>query len=262
MMRQVLDGLLPTGSAWRPARGGSLDQFLNAVSDNWDAPKAFLATLATIRDPLKTPYLSDLERDFGITPNVFLPESRRRLQLLVAKTKRRRTGGASDLQAALDLAGFGVGGYGLQVFANDPAVDPRPFLNNQFQMYLGGPNSTVGWATAFLSQLGAQLIVNGDRYTYPPAYQALGTFQLAQATATIGYYNKFYTIPTANTIPADSTLWPLVFFVAQSVTRDGSGYISALSFAGIPQNRRNDLMEIVLKFKPMHTWCVAAINWI
>ena len=59
-------------------------------------------------------------------------------------------------------------------------------------------------------------------------------------------------------LPSDSEKWGLVFFIGGDVTRDGSGFVTALEDVNIPTTRLSEFYDIVLAIKPMHSW--AAMN--
>jgi len=233
LMRAFLDAVEPPGSLWRPAPGGDLDKLTDGFGDGLQAVKDFLATLAYIRDPWRTPFLEEIEREFGIMPNVQLTDAQRRGTLALAKYARRRPSTISNLQNALDRAGLGTGGYGLQVYANDPPVDPGPFTNYAFQMYLGGPNGYLGYAVggvilAYMGVNGGLWVVNGDVFTQAPAYESLGGSEswlgyiptgYSSTTFMLGQYYRLYYIPNIIQSPADAGSWPLVFFIAAGCTR-------------------------------------------
>jgi hypothetical protein len=81
---------------------------------------SFLKDLAYIRDPYRTPYLSDLEKEYGIPTDSSLTEQERREQLAAIKYAKRGSGSWDDLEDILVTAGFNV-----QVRTNDPAVNPK-----------------------------------------------------------------------------------------------------------------------------------------
>jgi hypothetical protein len=275
-MRAILDATLPPGSAWHPQPGGDLDHLLDGIGDDLQTVYDFLSNLDDIRNPRTTPYLDDLERDYGITPNAGLTDAQRRMTLLLVKYQRNHRGTINDLQTALDRAGLGAGGYGLVVYANDPPVDPGPFIAGTYEMYLGGPNQYLGYNTggimrSFFGVLigGGIWVVNGDAFVATPNYEGLGGSQSYLNYTRLGspggylmgeYYSINY-LPIAVTSPADSWAWPLVFFIAGGVTKDGGGHITALTMGNIPANLRQTLIEIILRIKPLHTWCVVMSNF-
>lgn len=53
-----------------------------------------------------------------------------------------------------------------------------------------------------------------------------------------------------------------VFFVAGSFTRGPSGEITGVAPGEIPASRRTELEQIIVRHKPMHTWCVVFANYV
>ena len=150
-MREVLDALSPRGAAWRPAPRGDMDRLLDGVGDNYQMVMDGLSDLAHLRDPMSTPLLEDLEREYGLSPNSQLTEAQRRALLRLVKYSRNKRATDESLQEALDRAGFGAGGLGLHVYPNDPAVDPGVFSTERsFLTYCGGPNAYCGYFSAGL----------------------------------------------------------------------------------------------------------------
>ena len=92
LMRAFLDAILPPGTLWQPAPGEDFDHFLDGIGDNLQGVHDALELLAHIRDPATTPYLDELEREYGITPNIQLTDAQRRANLLDAKYARNRHG--------------------------------------------------------------------------------------------------------------------------------------------------------------------------
>ena len=193
LMRAFLDAILPPGSLWQPAPGGAEDHLLDGISDSWQGVHDDLAKLAHLRDPWRTPYLDDLERDFGILPDTNLSEAQRRSTLAVKKYQRNQKSTLASMQAALDTAGLGTGGYGLHVYANDPPVDPETFMDHGFLTQCGEPEAVCGYfsgagipaaswrgaahnGTVFctISADGyAATSVNGTTWTLNPAFQIM-----------------------------------------------------------------------------------------
>jgi hypothetical protein len=79
------------------------------------------------------------------------------------------------------------------------------------------------------------------------------------STALCGYYTGMYAPPVIIPSPTDPWTWPLVFFIAAGVVQDSSGYITSLTMGSIPQNLYQTYVEMVLRFKPMHTWCCSMV---
>jgi len=104
--------------------GGGLNQLLSGIAANHELIWDVLKTLAYIRDPRQTPILDDLEREYGIYPNLILTEQVRRDKLAAVKYARVGTGSKDNLQNALHTAGF----TNLFVWENSPAQDPAIFF--------------------------------------------------------------------------------------------------------------------------------------
>jgi hypothetical protein len=146
LTRQILDSLLPQGTAWRLRPDGHLSHLLDGVADNMEAVRAALGNLGLLRDPWRTPYLEELERDYGIDPNPQLTEAQRRATLALVMFARLRRGTVDDMQEALDRAGLGDGGLGLHVYPNDPAVDPGLFAEGGAQTWCGQTTGVCGYS--------------------------------------------------------------------------------------------------------------------
>ena len=78
LTRRILDALLPEGIVWEVESGSDLDNYYQAQADNYDPILAQLGDLAKIRDPLTTPLLDELEREYGISKNENLTDQQRR----------------------------------------------------------------------------------------------------------------------------------------------------------------------------------------
>lgn len=264
LMRAQLDALLPSGAAWQPKAGGDLDHFLDGLGDDAQFVHDFLETLARVRDPRTTSYLEDLEREFGITPNAQLTDAQRRATLALVKYARRRRDTRDDLQEALDRAGFGAGGLGLEVYANDPAVDPGPYMNYAFITMCGEADACCGYylvsdVLAVCGVSGGLWIVNGDVFVPMPNYLGCGDPVMccgyiptggSAIMAECGIYYTLSYLPVEYESPPESWMWPLVFFVAKA-----GGTLATLQMAQIPGNQRGALIEIIMRWKPLSTWC-------
>ncbi len=300
-MRAFLDAVLPPG--WTPMPGGDLDLQLSAIGDNEQTVMDFLSTLAAIRNPRTTPYLDELEREYGITPNLQIATAQRIQTLLLAKYARNQKSTINKMQAALNAAGLGVGGYGLIVYANDPPVDPGLFIGQIPQCFCNGPNAycgfiptggavvtaVCGWAAGG----GGLWVVNGDIFTIVPQYLGCGDTQMncgdipvggTLTDAVCGFFSSSSYLPHPESDPPQSAR-PLCFIIAAGVVYDGlwymndvapmtmgmafsgqssqgGGEIASLVMAGIPNNLRSTLIEIILRWKPLHCWCALMCNFV
>jgi hypothetical protein len=275
VMRAVLDAIEPPGPLWQPKPGGDEDNLRAGLSDCLQYVMDFLSGML-IRDPYSTGYLDELEREYGITPNTQLTTAQRVATLSLRKFHRNHTSTISTLQNALDLAGFGAGGYGLQVLANDPPVDPGPFAIGAFQTYAGNTTACCGYnlggpilAFCGMATGGGLWIINGDAFTSSPNYlvesgspTSLSGYVPAGSSTSLalsGYYVTISYAPIYVTSPVDAWTWPLCFFIAQSCTRAGDGHITSLSIGSFPASLWGTFVEIICRWKPIHSWCLAMV---
>jgi len=259
LSRKAIDGLLPKGSIWQPSEDGDFDKFLDGVADCSESARIFLDDLSEIRDPLNTPVLSDLEREYGLTTDLNLTEETRRMQLASRKFPQIQNGSLDHLQDALDRAGFNV-----QVHENSPAVDPAIFLDQAFQMVANGVAAYAGNQDAFAGRVGGEFLVNGDLIIQTPAYlmQANGVNAFAgNSQAVAGRFDVFNQNIFEYEIPTDPADWPLVFFVGGDATRDGSGALTEIKLADVPNKRKLEFKRTILKIKPIHSWAGLIINY-
>lgn len=57
--------------------------------------------------------------------------------------------------------------------------------------------------------------------------------------------------------------WSMIFFVGGNVVRDPvSDKITEIEFVDIPIQNRNTLRQLILKYKPLHSWAALAVNWV
>lgn len=210
--KDMLLSLLPPGSAWTPEEAADFDLLLDGMADNYEDVRVFLSQLADLRNPLKTPILSDLEREYGIPTDLTLSEDIRRQRLAAIVYAGQSRGTIDDLQDALDASGFNI-----QVYENDPAVDPAIFLDQAFQMVAGGGNAYAGRADAFAGRVGGELLVNGDLFQSKKLFTSVAGTMYA-GTATAGEYEDLEVTKIEYPIPTDPNDWPLVFFVGGPAT--------------------------------------------
>ena len=181
LMREVINALLPPGSLWSPAPhgmpgGGHFDDYLDGIGDGLQAIlDSMLTPIGHIRDPLSTPYLSDLEREYGISPTPGTTDAQRRAILLYRKVTRGLKGQWWVLQNAINTAGFA----GITVIPNDPSVDPTPFVTGAAQMVCGGYNAYCGY---FTSSAGGSVILITFKSANYSQYQLLGPGETPGAT--------------------------------------------------------------------------------
>lgn len=142
--------------ATQPATSAHFDLMFEAMGDMKQDMYEFLKALAHIRDPRKTIWLDDLEREYGFLKDLDLTDQERRDQIAALKYAKRGTGSLTDLQNILINAGFNV-----IVKGNSPAVDPNletlgisePIINGSLSdfwvEYYGGLQNPNTWQRLF-----------------------------------------------------------------------------------------------------------------
>lgn len=256
---KILKSLLPKGPAWFPDPDGDFEKYIQGQSDNYDDPIEFLGNLSNIRDPLKTPVLDDLEREFGNSKNENLTEDERRNFLNSYIFSSKGSGTINDLQDRLTEAGFLV-----TVYSNDPAQDPEVLIDGQFQMLAGGGNAFAGNIDAFASRIGGELIVNGDKFKTVPNFNSVaggGNAFAGNVSFSAGTFNDLSILPIIYPTPTNPADWPLVFFIGGAATFDIDGKILTIDQVIQPKELRSEYLKILLRYKPLHTWCVSMVEF-
>ena len=228
--RSVLNALLPKGGIWTPAPDMDLDLLLDGVAANSEETRIFLSALATLRDPNRTALLSDLEEEYGIRTSSQKLEADRRAGLAALMSDTTSDGSLDTLQEKLTIAGFDV-----RVHTNSPAVDPDLFLTDQSNTWFGDAESMHGRAESMfgIGRVG-EVLVNG------------------------GIFGDHIF-----TVPADPGYWPLIFFVGGVETRDeDTGELYHIAPAPIPNNRRDEIKRLILRYKPLHSWCGLIVSYV
>jgi hypothetical protein len=200
--RDILDALWPEGSFWTPATDDDYDNLLDGVADNTQYVQDDLAVLSSLRDPMKTTILSDLEKDYGIIYPIDATDTERRQALKGFMFNRNISGAYDQLQDKLIDAGFDV-----IVIPNSPPIDPNIY--------------------------------------YDPEYELQGELVVNFLERNLRY-----------DIPENPNYWPLFFFIGDSVTRDEYGNITNIEPINVPDGRRQALKQLILKYKPLHSWCL------
>jgi hypothetical protein len=259
--RSILDALMPEGAAWNVMSDGDLDNLLNAIADNQQQAYDRLSKLAKLRDPAETELLSDLEREYGILSNENLSEAQRRLAL--AGIKYAKPGfGADDLQQKLRAAGF----ENLFVYQNDPTIDPDLFMTTTPMCCVGGDNAYIEEPTALIGYItpgGGELIVRKIFPQVRPLYlsQVGGDFAyVAEPRMVVGYYLESEEIHTVFEDPGDPDRWRFIFYVGGEVSDWTNPPI--YERAQIPMALKPLLISLILKYKPIHTWCLLVVDYV
>ncbi|MCK5218425.1 hypothetical protein KAR10_02810 [bacterium] len=218
--------LLPDGSIWNIEEDGDLDLFLLGIDDSHDTDMSALEALADTRNPLKTPLLEDLEKEFGLQLNSSLTDDERRDRLLGEKTDNNSTATDEWLQDALRKRGFDD----IFVHPNNPPVDPRIFLNNVGGIYCDGDTAFCDHEEAVCSgefEFG-ELVVNGLPLSDRP---------------------EFYEVPDK------SGYWGSIFFVGGAAVRDSvTDALLSIDVVEVDASRRKELRKEILKYKPIFSW--------
>lgn len=233
-MKAVYEALLPSGAIWRAKPGGDFDNLLVGMGDNAQEVYDFLDSIASIRDPRKTPILSDLEKEYGVLTNTNLTVAERREQLIGIKYAKPDTASDDLVQDKLRAAGFD----NIVVTKNNPAIDP--------------------------DLITGELLINGPIYTeQTPGYlaQANGdnTFA-ANGLAISGYFLNIERTAHVYTIPDLWRYWRYVFFVGGAA----SGWPGAPAIAtyNVDADREQQLKSLILKYKPLRSWCILVVNYV
>lgn len=226
LSRAILRALQPPGSLWIPEDGKDLDLLYDGMAVNTEEIRTFLQNLAYVRSPQLTTVLSDLEKEFGLLPDSALTEAERRVRLAAAKTANKGDGTSTFLESTLQASGFNV-----QVHVNNPPVDPAGFLAvqavAQFNVVTGAV-TMFGEPDSLFGGLGGTVIINGRTDDNQSPLPGSG----------------------------NSEYWPLIFFVGGAATRDPvTGALTAIAPATVKASRRDELVNLIVKYKPLHTWC-------
>lgn len=260
-LRKAIDLLWMKGPIHEPVEDGDYSNLRDGIANNIDDIRTDVKNVAYIRDPGKTPILSDLEREYGVTVNTVLTEAQRRTLLDIERYKKKTTAQDDQLQDRLDRAGFDLTVYNNS--PDGPAIDPAIILDQNFQMQAQtGTNYFAGNTDAYAGRLGGYLLVNGAIFSQIPAYYGAGDLYAGNDNAVAGYFDYLKQIPVEYPIPTDSGDFPLVFFVGGDATFNPDGSIADISVGFVPNEQRKKLEDIILQFKPMFTWCGLVISYI
>ena len=270
--KDTFNALMGPGPLHEPEPGGDLDLLFDGMSVNADTIAGFLSDLANVRNPRKTAIFEDLEREYGITPDENVLQVDRIDRLARKVYQGEKIDSDQDLQDALDSAGFD-----LQVHLNDPAVDPALFLTQAFQMVAGGDTGFAGFTfdgvnnDAFAGNLGGELLVNPEILLQSEAVlmQAGGDKAFAgyfdtivsESQATAGYFTGLNQEALTYDIPP-SGYWHMIYFVGGDATRDpNTGELTAIESGLVPNERKAELVTLILELKPLMAWCGLIITF-
>lgn len=258
LLKSALDALMPNGSVWAPKIGGFFESLLNGLADSFETIRLKLAELAYIRNAKKTTVLDELERDYGVSFNPNLTEAERRAALDSRINATDNTGSREELEKALQRAGFN-----LFVYSNSPAVDPTRFLT-EFEMMAGEDNAFAGEPDAVSGAFLAELVVNGDIIISTPVFALTAGDELSFAgeTDAIAEIENLSDQAYEYLLPSNPLAWPFIFFVGGDAVFTTNGSLLSIASVNINDDRRVELREIILKYKPEVTWGMLKINFI
>lgn len=259
MSRKVLNALMPDGSIWVPEDDEDLDNLWGGIAVTNTQTQEFLSGLALTRNPQLTPDLEGLELEFGIVPDSNVDETVRRDRLQAAMTSRQGDGTAETMQRNLRAAGFDV-----FVHRNNPPIDPDLFIGLSPSAIFGNQASVFGnQASVFGGKLG-DLVVNGPTYEHVFISAALfgGSGAVFGNEKTLFGAGAFAQKEIEYEVPTDPGYWPLVFFVGGPATRAVDGSLVSIEAAEVEVSRKDELVSLVVKYKPVHSWAGLVIEYI
>lgn len=267
-MRRMLDLAWMKGPIHNPKPPSSTD---NTIGGYWNWREAIAAiidfirvdiiSLKFMRDPDRTPRLDDLEKEYGVTTPSNISEAERRNLLRPVRYRRKTTAQDDELQRQLQNAGFD-----LQVYNNSPegpAIDPTIILEQNFQMQaMEGTNYYAGNTLAYAGFLGGDLLVNGREFVQGFGYFGAGAMWAGNTTSVAGYYEQRTRELIVYPIPTDSDAWPFIFFVGGDADINPvTGEIIGIEQGLVPAEQKDRLEDMILKFKPMFSWCGLVVTF-
>lgn len=231
--RDVLESLLPPG--WNAT--GDLDKLLKGIGLYLQDSYELIDSLAYIRDPRGTTLLEDLEKEYGLIKNTSLSEVQRRQNIASIKYAKPDTASWEHLQNKLIAAGF----TDAVVIPNDPLIDPNLITNGE-------------------------LLVNGTIYSSQVAniMMCAGQSQIAFAghfRAVSNYWLIMNNTEKSYDVGDSSIFWPFVFFVGSAKTGSWPSSPSVTDL-DVDANLREYFKTLILKYKPLHSWCVLCVNYV
>ena len=238
-MRSVINSLMPKGALWSPSIGGNFARLLDGISKNKQTVLDDLACLSHLREPARIPIemLPILERELGVAA-IDMDIELRRAILRGIRYKNKSIPTCNKLQHALNVAGFGEGGYGVVVVENEnPAINPGDYINPV--------NNEVSLKK---SQAGSICARNPDGSDWKAWQECAGYNSESNET-----YNKYSDPPCE--------YWPMVFFICAGVTRNEDGNIISISPARVTAVLRQRLNRIVLRIKPEGIWAAMIVDF-
>lgn len=237
--------------------GGGMEGLLLGISDSFDTVHDKLATLADIRNALRTEQLDELEIDFGILPDDTQTDAVRRSRLFARINAEYAASTRDRLEREIRAAGFD-----LYVHANSPAVDPRQF-GSIYRTVSGGAKAFAGNPSAVAGIFGSDLLVNGDAERTVVVWRTVagGAKAVAGNSDAVAGQKGTTTTSFEYVLPVNPDAWPFIFFVGGVATRNGSGELTSIAIVDVPDDRRAELEETVLRLKGTYTWAVMVVHY-
>lgn len=235
-MAEIVRFGLPDGDAFKVAPNGNLDAIISGIEEGVlkEALK-IAATTGMVRDPFRTADLDMLAQEYGY-PLFESRTSKKDYQqgLSTAIYKVYRTGSDSDLETALEAAGF----TGIKIVKNHKSQDPRLFSPLSPVMWCGAESAYCGSGDDYVGEKSDyEVLVNGDQ-VYPSQ------------------------LPDGYDVGDDPNYWGYVDFVCGGATYDGSGNITDLQPFQVAVNRKNEFKRLCLQIKPLHNWLVLVVEYV
>ena len=142
--KEYILALWPKGSALSMSPGLRTDKLIDGIAEDFSTISSFIKKYRTAFSPLNTQFFDVLENEYGIVKSDQLSESFRRNYLQVIANDVLQYGSKSDIDNALNAAGF----EDLKVFNNDPLIDLSVFVSSDYLCYFGDTNAYLGEPTA------------------------------------------------------------------------------------------------------------------
>ena len=129
-------------------------------------------------------------------------------------------------------------------------------------MVCGNQAACCGNQEAICGITGGELVVSGDINKQVKAMICCGNQAACcgNQKAGAGYFERMSLIPIRYEVPV-SGYWSLLFFVGGPATRNISGEITSIDLAVVPTERRTELIENIVKYKPMFSWAGLIVNF-
>jgi hypothetical protein len=161
-------------------------------------------------------------------------------------------------------------GYNVQVHENNPQVDPDIFCSSDFIMTCDNIWAVCGNDDAFCGKSGGLILANGyipqtsDLRDYLAVCDGDGHTPTCcgRTTSLCGYFEQFIVEPKVYAIPDDDDYWGFVFFIGGDAIRNAITHeLESIENVQIPENQRIEFERLILKLKPVHTWCGLMIDY-